>query len=169
MLVSGDPDTSLSAMVEPEAMSYGFPPQERVFLTFIGPAHAPQFELVHGPEHLTIWRPADAEVWATLAAGGQGDEPAALRAVALGMMDLHASGRVTGTPLAERLPLDAARSVYGHGAQIMAEGPVTRTMATPPLMAPLAQIADLQRRGPALCAFGERDGTPHRSIRRSSS
>lgn len=57
-------------MVEPEGMSYDFPPQERVLLTFRGPAAAvPEFELTHGADGLTIWRPSDTEVWATLADG----------------------------------------------------------------------------------------------------
>lgn len=69
MLVSGDPDTPFSVMVEPEGMSYDFPPQERVLLTFIGPLTAPQFEVIRGTEYLTIWRPPDTQVWATLADG----------------------------------------------------------------------------------------------------
>ncbi len=69
MLVQGDADTPFSVMVEPEAMSYDFPPQERVLLTFRGPVAAADFEVVHGPDYLTIWRPADTEVWATLADG----------------------------------------------------------------------------------------------------
>ena len=82
MLVSGDPTTSFSVMVEPEAMSYDFPPQERVLLTFIGPLTAPQFEVIQGTAYLTIWRPPDTEVWATLAdgsheqIGGFADNPA---------------------------------------------------------------------------------------------
>jgi hypothetical protein len=69
MLVQGEADTSFSVMVEPEAMSYDFPPQERVLLTFRGPVADAQFEVVHGSDYLTIWRPADTEVWATLADG----------------------------------------------------------------------------------------------------
>lgn len=69
MLVQGDADAPFSVMVEPEAMSYDFPPQQRVLLTFRGPVADAQFEVVHGPDYLTIWRPADTEVWATLADG----------------------------------------------------------------------------------------------------
>lgn len=69
MLVQGDADTPFSVMVEPEAMSYDLPSQERVLLTFRGPVADAQFEVVHGPDYLTIWRPADTEVWATLADG----------------------------------------------------------------------------------------------------
>lgn len=82
MLVRGAADTPFSVMVEPEAMSYDFPPQERVLLTFRSPIADAQFEVVHGPDYLTIWRPADTEVWATLAngtheqIGGFADNPA---------------------------------------------------------------------------------------------
>jgi hypothetical protein len=69
MRVQGDADTPFSVVVEPEAMSYDFPPQERVLLTFLGPAGAAQFEVVHGPDYLTIWRPPDTEVWTTLVDG----------------------------------------------------------------------------------------------------
>ncbi len=81
--VSGYGEAPFSVMVEPEAMSYDFPPQETVLLTFCGPmAATPDFEVVHGTDHLTIWRPSDTEVWATLAdgtheqIGGWADNPA---------------------------------------------------------------------------------------------
>ena len=70
ILVSGYGDASFYVMVEPEAMSYDFPPQEQVLLTFRGPVAAvPEFEVAHGADGLTIWRPSDTEVWATLADG----------------------------------------------------------------------------------------------------
>lgn len=47
MLVQGDADTSFSVMVEPEAVSYDFPPHERVLLTFRGPMTTPAFEVAH--------------------------------------------------------------------------------------------------------------------------
>lgn len=82
IVVSGNPDTPFYVIVEPEAMSYDFPPQERVLLTFVGPLTAPKFEVIHEAEYLTIWRPPDTEVWATLAdgsheqIGGFADNPA---------------------------------------------------------------------------------------------
>lgn len=69
MLVQGDADAPFTVMVEPEAMSYEFPPQERVLLTFRGPRAVADFEVVHARDFLSIWRPADTEVWATLEDG----------------------------------------------------------------------------------------------------
>lgn len=69
-------------IVEPEAMSYDYPPHERVFLPFRGPVAVPEFEVAYGSDALTIWRPPDTEVWATLAdgshqqIGGFADNPA---------------------------------------------------------------------------------------------
>lgn len=70
MFVTGYGHAQFYVMVEPEAMHYDFPPQEKVLLTFRGPATAvPEFEVSHGVDGLTIWRPPDTEVWATLADG----------------------------------------------------------------------------------------------------
>lgn len=70
MVVTGYGDGPFYVMVEPEAMHYDFPPHAKVLLTFRGPASlVPDFEVSHGVDGLTIWRPADTEVWATLADG----------------------------------------------------------------------------------------------------
>ncbi len=62
MLVTGYGNGPFYVMVEPEAMHY-FPPQEKVLLTFRGPATAvPEFEVSRGVDGLTIWRPSDTEV-----------------------------------------------------------------------------------------------------------
>ena len=81
MLVSGGEGT-FSVVVEPEAMQYDFPPQERVLLTFIVPDRPRlYFDVSRDGDCLTICRPADSEVWATLANGGReqiggfGDNP----------------------------------------------------------------------------------------------
>ena len=50
-------------MVEPEGMSYEFPGEEKVLLTFRGTGAA-KFELSYSPGCVSIWRPGDTEVWA---------------------------------------------------------------------------------------------------------
>jgi hypothetical protein len=82
MLVTGLDGTTFSVIVEPEGMEYEFPPHERVLLTFRGLGPRQQFEVSHRQDGLTIWRPGDTEVWATLAngtheqIGGFSDNPA---------------------------------------------------------------------------------------------
>lgn len=83
MMVGPLGDGHFSIAVEPEAMQHDFPPQERVLLTFVIPdRQKTYFDVSHGPDFLQIWRPADAEVWATLAdgdriqIGGWADNPA---------------------------------------------------------------------------------------------
>lgn len=83
MMIGPIGDGHFSVAVEPEAMQYDFPPHERVLLTFIVPdRQTTYFDLSHGPDFLQIWRPADTEVWATLAdgermqIGGWSDNPA---------------------------------------------------------------------------------------------
>ena len=68
MLVDTMQDGQVSLMVEPEGMAYELPPAERVLLTFRGPSSM-KFEVSHAPDCLTIWRPADTEVWASLQPG----------------------------------------------------------------------------------------------------
>jgi hypothetical protein len=63
ILVSGGQPDAFTIMVEPEGMSYEFPPEERVLLTFRG-AGAMKFELGYFPGGLSLWRPGDTEVWA---------------------------------------------------------------------------------------------------------
>lgn len=81
MLVTkaGEPFT---LMVEPEAMSYDFPEEERVLLTFRGTGAA-KFEVSYDPGCVTVWRPGDTEVWAATQRdqtprqiGGWADNPA---------------------------------------------------------------------------------------------
>jgi hypothetical protein len=67
ILISGDADSPFSVVIEPEAMEYRFPPQQHVLLTFRGPDLKQQLEVRYGKNSLTIWRPGDTEVWATLA------------------------------------------------------------------------------------------------------
>ncbi|HSX68953.1 hypothetical protein [Nocardioides sp.] len=51
-------------------MQFDFPPTEKVLLTFVVPDRSKTyFDVSHGTDFLTIWRPADTEVWATLADG----------------------------------------------------------------------------------------------------
>ena len=83
MLVESAGDGPLGLMVEPEAVEYQFPPHEKVLLTFVvADRDIQHFEVAHAPDFVTIWRPGDAEVWATLADGshvqiaGFSDNPA---------------------------------------------------------------------------------------------
>ena len=70
MLVQSTGDGPFGLMVEPEAAEYQFPPHENVLLTFvIADGDIQHFDVAHAPDSLTIWRPGDAEVWATLADG----------------------------------------------------------------------------------------------------
>lgn len=68
MLSKGDAGTPFSVMVEPEAMSYDFPPQERVLLTFRGPVAEARFEHAHGRPATLLVRRRDPE--RQLASGG---------------------------------------------------------------------------------------------------
>lgn len=54
--------------IEPEGMSYNFPPEREVVLEFRGTA-AMQFEITHARDFISIWRSVGTEVWA-----GQGGE-----------------------------------------------------------------------------------------------
>jgi hypothetical protein len=82
ILVTGESQARFSILVEPEGVEYTFPPQERVLLTFRGPDSVQQFEISHQAAALTVWRPGDTQVWATLAdgsheqIGGFSDNPA---------------------------------------------------------------------------------------------
>jgi hypothetical protein len=68
MLVETRQQGRVSLLVEPEGMEYEFPPAERVLLTFRGPSSM-KFEVSHARDCLTIWRPADTEVWAATRPG----------------------------------------------------------------------------------------------------
>jgi hypothetical protein len=69
LVTSGD-GTAFSVYIEPEGMSYDFPPHERVLLTFRQRVPGVQhLELTHHKDALIIWRPGDTEVWATVADG----------------------------------------------------------------------------------------------------
>lgn len=68
--------------VEPEGMSYDFPHEEKLLLTFRGNGAA-RFELSYGHGSVQVWRPADTEVWAATSRnqqpqqiGGWTDNPA---------------------------------------------------------------------------------------------
>jgi hypothetical protein len=69
VLIDGGRESAFSLIIEPEAMQYDFPPHERVLLTFRGPDRLQQFEMTHLPDAVVIWRPADTEVWASVADG----------------------------------------------------------------------------------------------------
>jgi hypothetical protein len=72
MLVQSTGESPFGLMVEPEAMEYEFPPHQKVLLTFVIPDRDIQyFDIAHAPDYLTIWRPGDTEVWATLADGSR--------------------------------------------------------------------------------------------------
>jgi hypothetical protein len=62
ILISEDAEP-FELVVEPEAMSYRFPEERRVLLTFRGTAEA-KFEISRWSGGMSIWRPADTEVWA---------------------------------------------------------------------------------------------------------
>ncbi|WP_432830585.1 hypothetical protein [Dactylosporangium sp. CA-092794] len=64
MLVSSyDEDKGFDLSVEPEGMSYAFPPERQIVFLFRGP-DAMDFEVSHAPSALIIWRPANTQVWA---------------------------------------------------------------------------------------------------------
>ncbi|MET7395496.1 hypothetical protein ABZS66_18605 [Dactylosporangium sp. NPDC005572] len=63
MSISGHGEADFSLAVEPEGMTYYFPPEQALILLFRG-SDAMDFEVVHGPDALTIWRPGNTEVWA---------------------------------------------------------------------------------------------------------
>jgi hypothetical protein len=72
MLIEASGSDSFALLVEPEGMDYQFPPHEKVLLTFVIPEREIQyFDVMHAPDCLTVWRPADTEVWATLADGSR--------------------------------------------------------------------------------------------------
>jgi hypothetical protein len=78
-----------------------------------------------------------------------GDESAAMRAVAQGMVDFAHSGVVApGDDTARAL----ARHVYRRSTHLTVETPGSTGL--PPAMVWLAQLAQLQRAALALCAFG---------------
>src|SRR5690349_24324656 len=63
---NGDPFT---IQVEREGAEFEFPPNEKVLLSFRGGPPLQHLEVVHYPNFLTVWRPGDVEVWATLEDG----------------------------------------------------------------------------------------------------
>lgn len=69
LVASGD-GTPFFVQIEPEGMSYEFPPHERLLLTFRHRTSGVQHvELAHSKDALVIWRPGDTEVWATTSEG----------------------------------------------------------------------------------------------------
>lgn len=78
-----------------------------------------------------------------------GDEAAAMRAVALGMVDFATSSAVTS---ADDTAHTLARHVYRRSTQCTGEA--TSSPSLPPAMVWLAQLAQHQRTSIALCAFG---------------
>lgn len=83
MLVESTGDGLFSLRIEPEAADFQFPPHQKLLLTFLIADRDVQYlNVAHAPDFLTIWRPGDAEVWATLAdgthvqIGGFSDNPA---------------------------------------------------------------------------------------------
>lgn len=70
MLVEPGSASHFSVHIEPEGMEYDLPPHDKVLLTFIAPDTDIQYlNVVHHPDSLIIWRPADTEVWVTLSDG----------------------------------------------------------------------------------------------------
>jgi hypothetical protein len=69
-LVGSGDGSPFAVVIEPEGMEYSFPPHEKVLLTLRPRRRGPHYiELVHRTDSVTIWRPSDTEVWATLADG----------------------------------------------------------------------------------------------------
>ncbi len=70
MLVESGDEARFSLNIEPEGMEYHLPPHEKVLLTFLSADTGTQYlNVSYYPDSLVIWRPADTEVWATLADG----------------------------------------------------------------------------------------------------
>ncbi|MFG2039941.1 hypothetical protein [Dactylosporangium sp. NPDC048998] len=57
---SYDEDKRFDLCVEPEGMSYTFPPERQIVLLFV--EDSMDFEVSHTPDALVIWRPANTEV-----------------------------------------------------------------------------------------------------------
>lgn len=68
--MSSNDGEPFAVYIEPEGMSYDFPPHERILLSFRQRGTRVQhMELVHAKDTLVIVRPGDTEVWATTANG----------------------------------------------------------------------------------------------------
>jgi hypothetical protein len=108
ILISGDKE-AFTLMVEPEGMSYEFPNEGKVLLTFRGTGAA-KVELRYDPGCITVWRPRDTEVWAATATdhdpkqiGGWGQGPGFLSAAkqdqTFYLTSLSAAGIFAGEPV----------------------------------------------------------------------
>ena len=97
-----------------------------------------------------LWKDHGTPVY-WLAYAVLGDETAATRAVALGMVDFVRLDETTATPHETRRTL--ARHVYRHSAELARE--LSPSPKRPPVMGWLAQLAWLQRASLALCCYGE--------------
>jgi len=82
------------------------------------------------------------------------DEEAALRAVALAMVDLYSPAGVDAEVSPEVTLRTAAACVYMRCHDGLTATPIVRTMTTPPLMVWLGELARGQRAALALCVFG---------------
>lgn len=103
------------------------------------------------PDHL--WDLHGPSVW-LVACALLGDQSAALRAVALGMVDLFLPSNGPVGRGGRHGLRDAAGFVYWRCEEAMAGSPVARTMTLPSVMVHLGELAELQRACIALCAFG---------------
>ncbi len=95
-----------------------------------------------------LWN-AHGQVVYSMACALLGDESAAMRAVALGMVDLVRADEVTSAADTARA---LARHIYRHSAHLASE--TYDSTSLPSAMVWLAQLARLQRAALALCAFG---------------
>jgi hypothetical protein len=90
MLIDTGQQGPVSLVIEPEGTEYEFPPAEKVQLTFRGPSSM-KFEISHAADCLTIWRPADTEVWAA-ALPGESIEQIAWAAIPFPWLDNGGAG-----------------------------------------------------------------------------
>lgn len=69
-LISTSDNAPFFVSVEPEGMSWDFSAADKILLSLRGRTPVQYIDLTHHTNGITIWRPSDTEVWATLADGG---------------------------------------------------------------------------------------------------
>lgn len=110
----------------------------------------------HGPSPEQLWDMHGTPLF-SLACTLLGDEEVALRAVALGMIDLYSPSDGRPVIAGDASLRTVARCVYERCQTILAESSSQRTMIVPPLMVWLGELAHSQRDALAMCVFGGHD------------
>lgn len=111
---------------------------------------------VDGPPDVapdSVWALYGTSVFA-MACALLGDEPAALRAVTMGMVDVFTPDAESLHPSPDSSLRGVAGLVYQRCEELAGEVSVSRTMTGPSLMVWLGELATAQRKALALCVFG---------------